>query len=668
MINDIMRKISMKIGIAMIVCLSLVVYSVHAQPRNILQQKYSEKNVAQHLTQEYNWVDFPAYSDRQGWSQLSTEYGTVYIEHAEAYLGYNWPAINATVYLDFTRTGNRASQEKIFNERREALQSLVMGELAEGKGRFLDDIINGVFSYCEQTYWGYSAHFYLYRNPDGSPPPVAIPSTVLPNIDDPIIDLGVGEVAADLAWTLYFFKDEFNKVSPIIAKRLVSELKQKVIEPYYARDDYWWITGWGKGNVNNWTPWCNQNVLQCILLVEDDPEKKAKGIYKSMRSVDLFLNSYENDGACSEGPSYWGHAGGKMFEYLELLKKVTNGYVDIFDNELVKNMGKYIYRVYIGNGNNFVNFADAPARMNARAGVIYRYGQAIGDDDMRAFGSFLLDRYNVKQKAPAGSMYPVLEDIFGLSGWEKVTPSEPLIDAYYFQDMQIAIGREQAGSNKGFYFAAKGGSNGEQHNHNDVGSFILFYNGKPVFVDAGVGTYTAKTFSDQRYDIWTMQSLYHNIPAINGVAQKEGGTFKATDARFKAVKSKVDFSVDIANAYPDEAGANSWVRSYSLQRGKQFVIADHYRLKSISAGGRVNFMTDLECHIEKPGLIILKGEDFALSLAYDSQKLLANVESISVDDNRLMTAWGSEIYRLVFEIKGKGSEGALSFTVKNIDK
>lgn len=642
---------------------------VHAEPRNILQGRYSEQDITKYLVEGHNWVDFPAYADREGWNEVSAEYRSAYVKQGESYLGYEWPVTNATVYLDFSRTGNRTGQEKIFNERRKAFQSLVMAELAEGRGRFLDDIINGVFSYCEQTYWGYSAHFYLYRNADGSSPSVAKPTTVLPNIDDPIIDLGVGEVAADLAWTWYFLKDEFDKVSPIVSKRLVSELRKKVIEPYYSRNDYWWITGWGRGAVNNWTPWCNQNVLQCILLVEDDPMKKAKGIYKSMRSVDLFLNSYENDGACSEGPSYWGAASAKMFEYLGLLKKVTGGYVDIFDNELVKNMGRYIYRVYIANGNNFVNFADAPARMNARAGLIYRYGQAIDDDAMVAFGAFLLNKYGMMQKAPTGSMYPVLEDVFGLSGWEKIAPAEPLLDAYYFPDMQIAIGRQQAGSSRGFYFAAKGGSNGEQHNHNDVGSFILFYDGKPVFVDAGVGTYTAKTFSSQRYDIWTMQSLYHNLPVINGVAQKEGGAFKATNARFEAGKNNVDFSVDIAKAYPAEANVTSWIRSYSLERKKQqFVVADRFRLNSDSTASSVTFVTDLECHLERPGFMILKGADFAMSLAYDPKKATAKVETIPIDDNKLTAAWGAALYRLVFEMSKQGTAGDLAFTIKNRDK
>ncbi|MBQ8969943.1 MAG: heparinase II/III family protein, partial [Lachnospiraceae bacterium] len=46
--------------------------------------------------------------------------------------------------------------------------------------------------------------------------------------------------------------------------------------------------------------------------------------------------------------------------------------------------------------------------------------------------------------------------------------------------------------------------------HNDVGSFTLYKEGKPFLIDLGVETYTKKTFSEDRYEIWTMQSAYHN--------------------------------------------------------------------------------------------------------------------------------------------------------------
>ena len=68
-------------------------------------------------------------------------------------------------------------------------------------------------------------------------------------------------------------------------------------------------------------------------------------------------------------------------------------------------------------------------------------------------------------------------------------------------------------------------------------------------------TYTRKTFSAQRYEIWTMQSAYHNLPTINGVMQKDGREFAARDVRYRADERIAELSMDIAAAYPKEAGA-----------------------------------------------------------------------------------------------------------------
>ena len=104
-----------------------------------------------------------------------------YILQAEKYKDYNWPSIPASSYLDFIRTGSREVMQAPYRERRNALNALVFGELAEGKGRFIDQIINGVWAYCEMTYCGLSAHLTMQREKAG-----------LPDVEEPIIDLGAG--------------------------------------------------------------------------------------------------------------------------------------------------------------------------------------------------------------------------------------------------------------------------------------------------------------------------------------------------------------------------------------------------------------------------------------------------------------------------------------------
>src|SRR6185437_8395270 len=83
----------------------------------------------------------------------------------------------------------------------------------------------------------------------------------------------------------------------------------------------------------------------------------------------------------------------------------------------------------------------------------------------------------------------------------------------------------------GLFLACHGGTNGESHNHNDVGDFIIYKGGRPVIIDVGSGTYTARTFSGHRYDLWFNTSAYHNLPTINGYQQGTGLAYAATDVR-----------------------------------------------------------------------------------------------------------------------------------------
>ncbi|MGV8091404.1 MAG: heparinase II/III family protein [Mangrovibacterium sp.] len=642
-----------RLKISSLFMLALIVWTTSAhEKRNYLTQTYSRRAINTSLVNDDSWVPYPAYENRDAWGAVPEGIRKKAIETGEKYIGYQWQPVLATTYLEFTRTGNRAVVDNAISTRLEVIRSLVKAELMEGKGRFLDDMMNGVFSFCEQTYWGMSATFYMYKTGFKGHDK---PNTVLPDLDDPIVDLSAGDTAADLAWIWYFFHREFDRVNPVISKRLKDELQKKILDPFYERYDFWWITGWDEGNVNNWNPWCNYNILTCIALLENDPEKKKTGIYKTMASVDLFINSYPDDGGCDEGPSYWAVAGGKLFCYLDLLKKITNGHADIFDREIIKNIGRYIYRVYIspcGKGEFYVNFSDSPAIIRQDPGLIYRFGCAIQDPVMESFGAFLLEKSDFGSENVTGRIGEVLETLFNLGDWKSTPALEPEITEFYFPDRELVVARDKKGQT-GFYFSAKGGNNSEGHNHNDVGSFILYYNGEPVLVDAGVGTYTRETFSSSRYNIWTMQSNYHNLPVINGCGQKAGAIYKARNSKFEAGKMQVSFSTDISGAYPPEAKLKSWVRSYTLNRGKSFSIHDSYQLTENLPGTALHFIIPLSCELIRDGILELRSGRFTLQMIFDPQSLSARIEPVCFDDQKIRNVWQNGLNRIVFALRDK---------------
>ncbi len=639
----------MKKIVVFIFIVGFSLYGFTSEKRNLLQKEAQKINLTQSLIKNFSDLDFPIYRNRSFWDNLPSEISDEYIKSAEAVLNYNWPVVKATDYLEITRSGDR--RQEAYAAPQAALMALVMGELAEGQGRFMNQIVNGVWYYSEQTWWGWSAHLYLQKAPPG-----------LPDADEPTIDLGVGEIANILSWTWFLFKDEFDKIHPLIAKRLKSEIMKKAVIPYYERSDFWWQGLDGSRSVNNWNPWTNYNILSAILILEDNQEKKIAGVEKVVKSLDQFVNDYPDDGGCDEGPSYWGKAGASLFQCLDLLKMATEGNFDVFGNPLIKNIGSYIYKVYIEYP-YFINFADADATTGSRPDIIFEYGKAIGDPLMQKFGAYLAQKQNWGKKIPGGKVDEQILQLMKLKEIENAYAEDALISDFWLPDIEVAGARDKTGLSEGFFFAAKGGHNGESHNHNDVGSCIVYYNGKPCIIDIGREAYTAKTFSSQRYDIWTMQSQFHNLPKINGVDQQNGREFKANNTSYKADDNQITFSTDIALAYPKEAGVKKWERTYQLQRGKRFIINDLYELVKITDTTSINFI--LYCNVSKikPGIIHLTGLGYNLEMKYNATILTPKIEFYNVTDNGLKRFWPEGITRIVFAIHSSKKKGESTISI-----
>ena len=576
--------------------------------RDLLQKQADINRLKEILVLDRQWVTYPDYNDRAGWDRFLGTFKDEYIRRGEKRLNYQWQVVKATDYLAFERTGNRQVMENPFGANNSAIADLLMAELAEGKGRFIDQLINGVFNACEMTSWALAAHIILQPT-----------HRALPAYDYPVIDLTAGDLGGLLAWTYHFMRPSFDKVDPEISRRLRHELQTRILDPYMNNDSFWWMGRNYNGRMlNNWNPWCNSNALMCFMLLEDDRDTLAKGVYLTMESVDKFLNYIKADGACEEGPSYWGHAAGKTLDYLELLSDITGGKVNIFNEPMIKNMGEYISRSYIGNG-WVVNFADASARGEGNSYLIYRFGKAVNSDELKGFAALM---HQPKSSPNNG------RDIFRTLA-------------------SIAIDKElqRAGS----------------RHHNDAGTCSVWMNQTPILIDAGVGTYTRQTFSSERYTIWTMQSNYHNLPMINGVPEKYGKKYKATEVK----AGKNSFEANIATAYPEEAKVKRWIRSYHV-KGKQARINDSFELEEATAPNIVNFMTWGEIDHSEKGKIIIHVNNVKAALLYDAALFELTVEPKKLDDIRLSKIWGNTIYRLSFKAKQQINKGNYSFTIKKL--
>ncbi len=629
------------------VLLCLLLWAVAAfayTERNLLEKRASVETLKDVLLMDQQWVPFPDYADRAGWEAFLGPYRETYIRRGEKRLDYCWQVVRATDYLEFERTGNRDVMENPYNENIFAIVDLLLAELAEGKGRFVDQLINGVFHSCEMTSWALAAHIIVQPT-----------HRALPAYDYPVIDLVSGDLSGVLSWTYYFMHRQFDKVDPEISRRLRHELEARTMTPYLTNDSFWWMGRNYNGRMlNNWNPWCNSNVLMTFLLMENDRDRLAQAVYLTMESVDKYLNYIKADGGCEEGPSYWGHAAGKTLDYLELLALATGGKVTIWDEPMIRRMGEYISRSYVGDG-WVVNFADASAKGEENPALVYRFGKAVGSDELKGFAALLR-----RPSATPSNGRDLFRTLSALAVDRELQAAEPGHDVpafTWYPETQFCYQTTP----EGLFVAAKGGYNDESHNHNDVGSFSVWMDHTPVLIDAGVGTYTRQTFSSERYSIWTMQSNYHNLPMINGVPERYGRKYKASDVKASAGR----FEANIAPAYPKEAQVKRWVRSYRV-KGRQVRVEDAFELAQTVAPNVVNFMTWGSVDSATPGKVRIAVGDVQAELTYDARQFSLAVEPFALTDPRLSKVWGKEIYRLSFTAKSQKLKGKYAFTLRKL--
>ncbi len=604
--------------------------------------------IASSLVMGQGWVPYPDYSDRQGWDGFFGEYRTILIDNGEKALAYRWQELTDDDYLAYELTGDRDIMEDKLLGNADALGRLLVAELAEGQGRFLDGIADGVEWFCRQPSWEVSAHLAKYQK-SKSP---------IPDPDDQILGLYQGNMSQLLSWAYYYFHD---KLDPALAARLRSELQKKALDPYLQRDDYWWWgfdTSSGK-KLNNWNPWCNQNALLCFMLLESDRDILAKAVDKSMRSVRLWLDSLPGDGACDEGTTYWYKSVGHLLDYMENLERITGGAVSLRNEPLIRRTGEYIVNADIGDCWQ-VNFADGMPSRRPVSYWIYRYGRATQNKMMVDFAVNACHRYGSNPEDVNWMLfYQGLEGIRAVREMKAQTSPDVRTNPFvYYSDAEVCFMRRGEA-----FLAAKGGNNNERHNHNDVGSCIYFYDSKPVLVDAGVGTYTRDTFGPRRYENWFVQSGWHNLPVINGCEQPFGGEYKATGGRANKLLRR--YSTDIAGAYPDSAGVESWKIVYHLSRKGGLKITHKFSLKETHKPNVLNYLVAEKPEIIVEGTIALPG---GMQMNYDPDKLSASIEEKSLAGLGFSSRWGDALYRISLTARAQDRQGRYAIRLKALDK
>ncbi|TAH75166.1 MAG: hypothetical protein EWM47_00380 [Anaerolineaceae bacterium] len=527
---------------------------------------------------------YPEFFDEVGRAKILNSY--IHKEYLDdinqAAEGYRNKEINVlpwSLFIGFETSGNRLEYEKAYFEHRGRLMTFALMSWLYRKPSDILELEDIIWAICEEYTWALPAH---------------IDSKSL----EPTIDLFAAETAFALSEIIYMLGE---LLSPLIINRAKKEIFGRVLFAYLEyKGEYNWEV-----MKNNWCAVCAGSIgVTGIYLLEDD-SLLAELLNRLSPTLERFLDSFEDDGACLEGLSYWTYGVSFYVAFADLLKRRTAGEVDLLNTKRFKKIAIFQHKCYFPGGWT-VSFSDANTKDCYRTGLT----------------SFLKRRFNEVQIPPSSSKAgyffdPCFRWCNGIR--DLLWTDEYIIDTssetacHILPNAEWMLCKQYSGNQ--LSLAVKGGHNDEPHNHNDVGSFILYKDGECILTDLGSGEYTKDYFGEERYSIFCNSSLGHNVPIIDGNGQKEGKSFAAKDLVFHG---NGRMTMDISDAY-DNNDLVKLIRDITIHEDKVILIDTFELTKGIKSISE-RFVT-----LHKPtimeGSVLIKAGKTECHIRYDSTNI-----------------------------------------------
>lgn len=567
----------------------------------------------------------PDCADRAHWEQLPGSVRAQLVREAERFRAARIPELTASDYMA-AASGDRRYAEG-YQLRRTMLKALVLGECAQGEGRFLADIVDLIWAVCDEASWVLPEN---NRAADGQGP-LPLPDALAPDLDE-----AAAETAADLSWTVHLMQRTLDPITPQLCERAVQEVRRRALAPLMGRED---LTLFDPGRLS--AAWCVECLMAAALLSEPEDHRRWACLKRCLVQLDQVLAAYPDDGSTPLGITGWDRGGGAALECLALVRLASDGAVNCFRERQPRLMAHLPAFTHLARG-LFAAYGALEDPGAPPAELVYRAGLWTRDEELCGLGGFLYQREQQARRLAAARTPALMRQAMAAFYQEELAAVQPITPdprQLYLPASQLMVAREQAYSDQGFQLAMHGGHNGGGQAHLDVGDLMVCYGGQPVLVDAGFLEETAR----------------HNLPTVGGAGQGQGARFCALDPECELTDGYAMMTLNLAQAYPERAGLRAFQRTLMLLRREKCVrLMEVYDL-SVRAPVSFHFTCASE-----PVL----GEGVArigpVTLGWEGT-LAAGVDQVAPPP-AFRGQWGGAIYLLTLTAPAS-DRGAYSFTL-----
>ena len=483
----------------------------------------------------------------------------------------------------FSEKGERGEYEVVFNQHINKLQLCAYMAIFYEDKEYLSELEDCIYDVLNIYVWAISAH---------------IPDINEENYYE--LDLVSTAIGSTFAVIYYLIGDRLH---PQLQKRIITELRRRILEPFKREIWHW------EDRYNNWTSVCAGFTAITLMLVF--PEEFDKLLPRFELNMEKYLKGFPDDGVCLEGPGYWGYGFVSFMVYAMLLKEYTGGKIDYFKLEKTKKIAMFYQNTMLSK-DVITSYGDCPTDVKTNALLLHALKNIYGNE-------FIMP---TKERHADFPFSPIIHILYYIENFREENMHGDELGPYesYMSEAGWYIKRTKA-----YAIGAKGGTNGESHNHNDVGSFVFCKDNYQVLVDMGGRPYTKDYFTEARYNYLEPSSRGHNVPIINGKYQANiPGTRSYT--KFE----NGIFSVDFKELY-DIKELKRLVRHYDCKEG-YVTIRDEFEIT-----GECSFISRLvsfDKPIIKDGEILVGGIKILFDKRLAKASYTSEVHTIREDAGR----------------------------------
>jgi len=407
--------------------------------------------------------------------------------------------------------------------------------------------------------------------------------------------LDTAEMTHALAIAYDWLYDSWTDDRRATIRKAIVELGLKPGREVYRRKG-----GWPRCT-HNWNQVCNGGLTMGALAVGDEEPALAGEILRSaLESIPLAMQSYAPDGAWGEGPGYWAYATTYNVAMLAGLQSALGTDFGLSRAAGFDRTGLFPISM-AGPTDRWFNFEDSGDRVG-RSDCLLWLGKRF---NLPACTWFAVN--GGKPSAPGMILY---------DGPGKDPVAAGLPRDQYWRGVEVATLRSHWTDLKAVFVGIQAGSNQVNHNHLDLGSFVLDALGQRWAVDLGGDDYNLPGyFGGKRYDYYRLRAEGHNTLVLNPGADPDQDPRGV--ARISRFVSQEDLALTVADL---TAGYAKHARR--VQRG--VALLDRHDVL-VQDEVDADKLADLWWFLHTPATVKVEASGRSAVLEQGGQKLIARI-------------------------------------------